>query len=442
MSASESTPLLTTNGHVTTQHKPTIWRRIIALVKAEGEPSWFESYKFLMTSWFNVLLVLVPLAFLADALEWSSTLRFAFSFFAIIPLAKLLGDATEQMSMSLGQTLAGLLNATFGNAVEIIVGLTALLQGQIRIVQTSMLGSILSNLLLVLGCSFLAGGIKYNESEFQVTAAQTNASLMTLACITLVIPAAYHSARTISTDGIPKVITNLVKDPRLTDMDEQGQTGLLIISRGTALLLLGVYVAYLFFQLKTHADLFKPKPKRRPDVESPGDVSALEEEEVADMSVVAAGVGLLVITVITSFVADILVGSIEEFADRYSIPKPFIGLILLPFVANAAEHVTSVWMAMKDKMELTIGVCVGSSIQLATFVVPLLVTVGWISGHELTLYFDNFETVAFFVSVLLVNLLIQDGKSNYMEGLMLITLYLVIALACACPPSIHSLGSR
>jgi len=147
------------------------------------------------------------------------------------------------------------------------------------------------------------------------------------------------------------------------------------------------------------------------------------------MSVVSAGVALLATTVVTSFCADYLVASIEETAERYSIPKAFIGLILLPIVANAAEHVTSVWMAMKGQMELTIGICVGSSIQIATFVVPLLVIVGWIAGHELTLFFANFETVTLFVSVFLVNTLIQDGKSNYMEGLMLISLYLVIALA-------------
>jgi len=291
-------------------------------------------------------------------------------------------------------------------------------------VQTSMLGSILSNLLLVLGCSFLAGGIYNHESEFQVTAAQTSASLMTLACITLVIPAAYHSAQHAApSDGNLVTLT----DPLLTDLDDDAQKGLLIISRGTAILLLGVYIAYLIFQLKTHAHLFISK-RKDPEARA-GETIQEVEEEPAQMSVVAASVGLLIVTVTTSFVADFLVASIEETAKRYNIPKSFIGLILLPIVANAAEHVTSVWMAMKNKMELTIGICVGSSIQIATFVVPLLVVIGWITGHELTLFFADFETVTFFVSVLLVNLLIQDGKSNYMEGLMLITLYFVIALA-------------
>jgi len=147
------------------------------------------------------------------------------------------------------------------------------------------------------------------------------------------------------------------------------------------------------------------------------------------MSIAAASIALILVTVITAFCADYLVASIEEFADRYHISKPFIGLILLPIVGNAAEHVTSIWMALKGQMELTIGICVGSSIQIAAFVIPLLVVIGWISNHELTLFFANFETIAFFASVFLVNTLIQDGKSNYMEGLMLVTLYLVIALA-------------
>jgi len=147
------------------------------------------------------------------------------------------------------------------------------------------------------------------------------------------------------------------------------------------------------------------------------------------MSVVAAGASLSVITIVTAFCADYLVASIEETATRYHIPKPFIGLILLPIVSNAAEHVTSVWMAMKGKMELSIGICIGSSIQIAAFAIPLLVLIGWACDRQLTLFFADFETAVLFVSVLLVSFLIMDGKSNYMEGLMLITLYLIIALA-------------
>ncbi|KAF8163521.1 Sodium/calcium exchanger protein-domain-containing protein [Crassisporium funariophilum] len=403
MSPSETTTLLPRQNGQDVEGLPPRSRsqRFSAFIKAEGEPTWIQSYRwFFFGSWLNVLLVFVPLSSIAHHMQWDAALRFSFSFFAIIPLAKLLGDSTEQMSAKLGQTLAGLLNASFGNAVEIIVGIAALLQDQLRIVQTSMLGSILSNILLVLGCSFLAAGFKRPESIFQVTAAQASSSLMTLACITLVIPAAYHS----SSSG-----TGILSPYPASDH------GLLVISRGTAIVLLLIYCAYLYFQLKSHAFLY--------------DSDVHHEVEPQQMSIVAASVSLLAVTVVTSFCADYLVSSIEEFAERYSIPKPFIGLILIPIVANAAEHVTSVWMAMKNQMELTITICVGSSIQIAAFVVPLLVIVGWISGHELTLFFANFETIVLFVSVLLVNTLIQDGKSNYMEGLMLVSLYFVIALA-------------
>ncbi|RXW21596.1 hypothetical protein EST38_g4258, partial [Candolleomyces aberdarensis] len=241
--------------------------------------------------------------------------------------------------------------------------------------------------------------------------------LMTLACITLVIPAAYNST-----------MSDVKRGP-----EEAAEKGLLIISRGTAILLLFVYLAFLWFQLKSHAFLYD-RDHHQDEEHGSGSQSAAssqheEQEEEPNMNLPSAALALLVVTVITSFCADYLIASIEETAERYHIPKTFIGLILLPIVANAAEHVTSIWMAMKNKMELTITICVGSSIQIAAFVVPLLVIVGWITGHELTLYFADFETICFFVSVLLVNTLIQDGKSNYMEGLLLVTLYLVIALA-------------
>jgi Ca2+:H+ antiporter len=419
--SSERDPLLPSsasnglNGSLEDDHPPqSLSQRIVGLVRADGQPSWLASYKFFFfSSYLNVLLIFVPLSAFAHYLNWDDVMRFSFSFLAIIPLAKLLGEATEQMSAKLGQTLAGLLNASFGNAVEIIVGIAALMQDQIRIVQTSMLGSILSNILLVLGCSFLAAGYKKKESSFQQTAAQASSSLMTLACITLVIPAAYHSTQPKNTGGNDGQFGT--ESSLSTGLDVAGERGLLFISRWTSIILLGVYCIYLYFQLKSHHELFLDAKD--------------EEEEPPKMNILSAGVALLGVTVVTSFCADYLVASIEETAERYHIPKAFIGVILLPIVANAAEHVTSVWMAMKDKMELTIGICVGSSIQIAAFVVPLLVIVGWVSGHEMSLFFANYETIVLFVSVILVNTLIQDGKSNYMEGTMLLALYLVIALS-------------
>ncbi|KAG8885704.1 hypothetical protein FRB97_000147 [Tulasnella sp. 331] len=407
MPATEYSPLI--DGH---PNGPPTGSKFKNFILARDEPGWLDSYKFLLLdSWMNILLVCIPFSFAAHHLNWDAGLVFLFSFFAIIPLAKLLGESTEQLSMKLGQTLGGLLNASFGNAVEVIVGIAALIQGELRIVQTSMLGSILSNLLLVLGMSFFAGGLRYQESHFQQTAAQTSSSLMTLACLTLVIPAAYHTAKAAGQEPFnPKTGAVLPTDVLASLL--KGLPPIYVISTRFGQ---QPNAFYLFFQLKSHADLFKDENDT--------------EEEIPGMSMVAATFALLGVTLITSFCADFLVSSIEETANKYSIPKAFIGVILLPLVSNAAEHVTSVWMALKGKMELTIGIAVGSSIQIAVFVIPTLILIGWAIGQPLTLYFADFETVVLFVSVLLVNLLIQDGKSNYMEGMMLMSLYIIIALA-------------
>ncbi|KAG8911160.1 hypothetical protein FRC01_005878, partial [Tulasnella sp. 417] len=370
-------------------------------------------------SYFNLFLVLVPLSAISHHLNWDAGLRFAFSFLAIVPLAKLLGESTEQLSMKLGESFGGLLNASFGNAVEIIVGVAALIQGELRIVQTSLLGSILTNLLLVLGMSFISGQAASLEGEFRETAAQTSSSLMTMACLTLVIPAAYHSAKEANhppsnkrVDDAINVLSSLTNNGKPPAPGGESEAGLLVISRFTSVLLLLVYIAYLYFQLGSHVELFTKK-KQSPDGEE-----IEEEEEEPSMSMIAATVSLLAVTIITSFCADYFVASIEETAEKYHIPKPFIGVILLPLASNVSESVTAVWMAAKGKMDLSIGVAVGSSIQIAVFVIPLLVLVGWGIHRPLTLYFSDFETVSLFVSVLLVNLLVQDGKSNYMEGVM------------------------
>lgn len=390
-----------------------------------GSPTNLHSIKnFLFSSYLNALLIAVPLSFLSKYLEWGSQANFVISFIAIIPLASLLGDATEQVALKVGSTLGGLLNATFGNAVEAIVGIVALSQNQLRIVQTSMLGSILSNILLVLGCSFIGAGAKFKESRFQATAAQASASLMLLACIALVIPAAYFTTKLDklslshpSHHPIDPTGLGVGGEPSPPiPGQEVAQHGLLVISRGTSVLLLSMYILYLYFQLQTHSYLYEEEANE-------------EEEEEARMNLRTATAALLVVTIVTAFCAEILVDSIDEFAIQAGIPKAFIGLILLPIVGNAAEHVTAVFMAMKGKMELAIGVAVGSSIQIAVGVIPIMVIIGWATGKELTLFFENFETICLVFSVLLTTLLIQDGKSNYMEGAMLVSLYVIIALA-------------
>ncbi|EXJ89076.1 Ca2+:H+ antiporter [Capronia epimyces CBS 606.96] len=355
------------------------------------------TWEILKTNYVNVLLVFVPVGILAGLLNWSPTLQFILNFIAIIPLASLLAFATEELAVPLGQTIGGLLNATFGNAVELIVSIIALRNNQIRIVQASMLGSILSNILLVLGCCFFVGGIRYKEQSFNSTVASTMSSLMTVATSSLIIPATLYA---VMSEG------------------KAQQDNIMFLSRGTSIILLLIYVAYLYFQLKSHAHLFD-------------DPEAHENDNPEDqlLGPWSAGVVLVVITLLVAICAEYLVDSIDAIVEEAHISKTFIGLILIPIVGNAAEHVTAVIVAWKNKMDLAIGVAIGSSLQIAIFVTPFLVILGWIMDRPMTLHFETFETVSFFLASLVVVLLIQDGKSNYLEGLLCLGMYIIIALA-------------
>ncbi|RFU31663.1 hypothetical protein B7463_g4678, partial [Scytalidium lignicola] len=363
----------------------------------------------LYSNYVNVLLFFVPLGIISGALGMNATLVFVLNFFAIIPLAALLSFATEEISMKLGETMGGLLNATFGNAVELIVSIVALKNGEIRIVQSSMLGSILSNILLVLGCCFVAGGIHNTrtgtvnaiEQNFNSTVASTMSSLMAVASASLIIPATLYSV--------------------LANSDADSETNILILSHGTAIILLILYVLYLLFQLRTHATLFDAEQAAATD-----DDTEVEEPQMGPW---AAASVLVVITILVAVCAEYLVDSIDALVATAHISKTFIGLILLPIVGNAAEHVTAIVVAVKDKMDLALGVAIGSSMQIALLVTPFLVILGWIIGQPMTLHFETFETVVFFLSVLVVTNVVADGKSNYLEGSMLLGLYLIIALA-------------
>lgn len=372
------------------------------------------TYEILKTNYVNVFLVFVPLGIIAGIADWSPVLQFTLNFIAIIPLASLLAFATEELAVPLGQTLGGLLNATFGNAVELIVSLCsictaqslttmqvsiiALRNNEIRIVQASMLGSILSNILLVLGCCFLVGGIKYKEQVFNSTVASTMSSLLIVSTSSLIIPATLYAAM---------------------GRSDSREDNIMILSHGTSIILLFLYISYLFFQLKTHTELFD-------DAEAQ---EAEGEEGATLLGPWAAGAVLLVITLLVAICAEYLVDSIDSIVEEAHISKTFIGLILIPIVGNAAEHVTAVIVAWKNKMDLAIGVAIGSSLQIAIFVTPFLVILGWIMDRDMTLHFETFETVAFFLASLVVVLLIQDGKSNYLEGLLCLGMYTIIALA-------------
>ncbi|TQS33888.1 hypothetical protein Golomagni_05753 [Golovinomyces magnicellulatus] len=416
--ASERTPLIGSGSSPTTQflvnphHTPGTDSRNFAVRGIAY--TWHVTKVTLLSSYVNFLLVMVPVGIAAGMLGWSSTAVFTINFFAIIPLAAVLSFATEEISVKLGETLGGLLNATFGNAVELIVSIVALKDGQIEVVQSSMLGSILSNLLLVMGMCFLFGGLRHRgqngagtEQSFSAAIAQTACSLMTLSSASLVLPAALYGVldRNGSNDKTDSILT---------------------LSRGTAIILLILYVMYLVFQLRTHSNLF--------DAEQGEAGEEVAETGEPHLGPIAAGLVLVAVTCLVAVCADYLVGSIDDIVENGNISKSFIGLILIPIVGNAAEHVTAVVVAVRDKMDLAMGVAIGSSIQIALGVTPFLVIVGWIIGQPMTLRFETFETVAFAVSVLVVTYVVQDGKSNYLEGAMLLGLYAIIAVAFYATP--------
>jgi Ca2+:H+ antiporter len=280
------------------------------------------------------------------------------------------------------------------------VSIIALKDGQIRVVQASMLGSILSNILLVLGCCFLVGGLRYPEQKFNSTVASTMSSLMAVASASLIIPASLFAAMAGSSETPPSETRN----------------NILLLSRGTAIILLLLYVMYLFFQLKSHSELFEATADEEGEPGPTEQTSVEHEEEEHILNPFAAGIALIIVTILVAVCAEYLVGSIEGIVEKTGMTKTFIGLVLIPIVGNAAEHVTAVVVAYKNKMDLAIGVAIGSSLQIALFVTPFLVILGWIMGTEMTLHFQVFETVSFFISALVVILLIQDGKSNYLEG--------------------------
>ncbi|KAI9302174.1 Sodium/calcium exchanger protein-domain-containing protein [Cunninghamella echinulata] len=390
------------------------------------EPTFWGGFKEIMfTSYLNALLIFIPFGIVSHFF-WGSTATFVLNFIAIIPLAKLLGDVTEDISLRTGEVIGGLLNATFGNAVELIISIIALSQNLVVIVQSSMLGSILSNLLLVLGMCFCLGGYKYKEQVFNVTVAQTSASLLFIATASLLLPAAFYGSTIQAVDSAQEV------------------HDILAISRATSVLLLIIYASYLFFQLKTHKQLFlAPPPEafrfsrsnsraRITDPERTSATTSDEDEDEEEYPIMPKFLGIFMLFMITVFVAicaEFLVSAIEDVVKQWNISETFVGLILLPIIGNAAEHWTAVSVAMKNKMDLALGVAVGSSMQIALLVTPIMVILGWILKVNMSLYFNMYETAIMFICVVMVNYLIMDGRSNWLEGLMLNSVYLIVAIS-------------
>ncbi|MEW6444142.1 MAG: calcium/proton exchanger [bacterium] len=346
----------------------------------------------------NHLLIFVPITlYLEYAERGSRTLLFFFACLAVIPLAGLLGKATEALAARTSETIGGLLNATFGNAAELIIAMMALEKGLTSVVKASLTGSILGNLLLVLGVSFAAGGVRYKTQRFSPGAAGTYATTLTLAASALILPAMYH------------YLAGPGGGPREADL-----------SLEISVVLIVTYLLGLLFALRTHKHLFSPGPDRN---------GAEAEPEGAHWSVRRSFIVLFVSTLFIALVSEALVASVEQAAHALGMTGVFVGVIVVAIIGNAAEHGGAVIFAWKDKMDLSIGVALGSSIQIALFVAPVVVFAShWIGPAAMDLVFTPAEVISVGLAVLITGQVTSDGESNWLEGVQLLSVYLILVI--------------
>ncbi len=347
----------------------------------------------------NWLLLLVPVAILARVLSWPALVIFAISGLAIVPLAKWMGNATEALAVHVGPGIGGLLNATFGNATELIIAIFALRAGLVDVVKASITGSIIGNLLFVLGLSLFLGGLRREKQEFNRTAAGASASQLALAVIGLLIPATFY-------------YTLGTRDEARRILLEQE------VSFVVAALLIGSYVLGLVFSLRTHKHLYAGE----------GGEGGEGEDEAAWSVGRATGI-LIAATLGVAIMSETLVASLEEAVHVLGWSELFVGVILIPVIGNAAEHLTAVTVAMKNKMDLSLGIAVGSSTQIALFVAPLLVFISIFFTRQMDLLFRPFELVVIGLAVFIVNLIASDGESNWYEGVQLLLAYAIAGIA-------------
>jgi Ca2+:H+ antiporter len=364
----------------------------------------------------------IPLAFLshwfAHDKPWEPKVTFVLAALGVVPLARLMGESTEHLAEHTGPTLGGLLNATFGNAAEIIIGCIALSKGLNDIVKASLTGSILGNLLLVAGIAMVAGGWRREKQLFSRSAAEANGGLLALATGSMLFPAIFHYT------------AERMHDVQLHQHEER-------VSLATSFVLLAVYALGLLFTLRTHRHLFTREPSRseedKPGISAVGHVWSVKKSLVI-LLVASVGVGV---------VAEVLVGAAEQMAHQLNWSDVFVGVILLAIIGNAAEHSTAVMLALRDDMDTAMTITYQSSIQIALFAVPFLVLVSWIfhatgispqtvdgvAARPMNLVFSPMEVVAVVITVGTVIVLCMNGESNWFEGVLLLGLYAILGIA-------------
>jgi len=352
--------------------------------------------------WPYLLAPLIPIAVALDLANASAGLVFGASALGIIPTAALMGRATEELAARSGPGIGGLLNVTFGNAPELIIALFALNEGLQEVVKASIIGSIIGNILLVLGAAMFVGGIGRKEQTFSRTGASVQTTMLLLAAAALLMPAIFEL---VEGQGLPL--------PGAEDVN-YGST-VEHLSLAVAAVLMATYVAGLFFSLKTHRAIFNPE---------------YGEEDTWGWSARTSVIVLAVAGVLVGLMSEVLVGSIAEASESVGLSEFFIGAIVVAIVGNAAEHWVAVLVARKDKMDLSVNIAIGSSAQVALFVAPVLVMASFLIGpHPLALVFNGFELGAVLAAVLIANYVTQDGRSNWFEGLQLLAVYLIFGIA-------------
>jgi Ca2+:H+ antiporter len=353
--------------------------------------------------WPYLLVPFIPIAIALELAQANASAIFICSALGVIPTAALMGQATEQLAMRSGPGIGGFLNVTFGNAPEIIIALFALHEGLQEVVKASLIGSILGNILLVMGAAMLLGGLKRERQTFDRTAANVQAIMLLLAAAALAMPAIFQL---VHGGGLP--------GPETKAKDFSGDVEHLSIA--VAIVLLVTYLAGLMFSLKTHRDLFNPP-------------ETAEDHEGEPWSVRRA-VGMLALAgVAVGVMSEILVGSITEASESIGLSPFFVGIIVVAIVGNAAEHWVAVYFAMRDKMDLSVNIAIGSSAQIALFAAPLLVLVSLFVGpFPMSLVFNGLELGALFLAIIVAQAVTYEGESTWFEGFQLLSVYAVLGL--------------
>ncbi|KAK5125999.1 hypothetical protein LTR85_011354 [Meristemomyces frigidus] len=359
----------------------------------------------LWSNYANILLFLIPIAYAGRFLHWPPELVLILNGLSMLPLSLLIALATEELSTKLGPTVSGVLNYSFGNAGTVIISCVLLKRGEILVVQTSLLGAIVFNLLAVMGCQYLASGIRRSKALFNETIASVNGSVLLLPAANIALPAILRQV--------------------------QGERSVVLVSRQLAITSIVTYLALLFFQFRSHAKLYD-------SYSMDGEGEEEEEEEVKEPELLlppAAFVLLATATAALAAASEFFVDTLDDVTAHHGISRTFIGFIFLPLVSNAVSHLTEIGDAWRNKLDKASVMAIGCSIQIAMFIIPLTILVGWAIQQDMTLNFDVFLNASAFIAVLLLNSVTQHGKSNFMEGMLLLNCYLGIAASASCYPA-------